>query len=163
HPLRLARRCLPVAVTLLSRLAATAPAPVFAAISPGMAAAVDDLAAAPDLAVQPSIRGATILLIAGDPRHEDLPALRRLHDQMPHPRATVWWQADPDPEFGDRGAVAAGDPGPVVVATHRALLSGERASEPDILPDEPPTGWRGVGPHGQGGEGMMGGTPYGRP
>ena len=32
-----------------------------------------------------------------------------------------------------------------------------------MLPDEEPALWRGVGPFGQGGEGMMGGVPYGRP
>jgi len=32
-----------------------------------------------------------------------------------------------------------------------------------VLPDEDPAPWRGVGPYGQGGGGMTGGTPYGRP
>src|SRR3546814_9744942 len=38
-----------------------------------------------------------------------------------------------------------------------------RPSEDDLLPDEPPAPWSGKGEHGQGGEGMMGGKPYGRP
>lgn len=152
-----------MAVTALSRLAARAPAPVFAAVAPGMARASDDLSTAPGIEFQPSIRWAEILLVAGTPRPEDLTALRRLHDQMPHPRATVWWRTEPDPAFGGRDLVATGDPEAVLVAAHRALLAEDRASEPDILPDEPPEEWRGVGPHGQGGEGMMGGTPYGRP
>src|SRR3546814_16968041 len=42
-------------------------------------------------------------------------------------------------------------------------MTGERRSEDDLLPDEPPVAWRGKGDHGQGGEGMMGGKPYGRP
>ena len=43
--------------------------------------------------------------------------------------------------------------------------SGRRrlASSPDALPDLDPAPWRGVGPFGQGGTGMTGGVPYGRP
>lgn len=148
----------------LSSLAAAAPVPVFAAVGPGMSAAVDDLSTSPILDLAASIRQAGILLVAGTPRVDDLPALRRLHDQMPHPRATVWWRAAPVAGFGDQGLIASEvNPAAALVETHRALISGERGSEPDILPDEPPNEWRGVGPHGQGGEGMMGGTPYGRP
>ena len=150
-------------MTALARLAARAPAPVFAAVGPGMASAVADLSTAPDIGLQPSIRGAAILLVAGTPRPENLPALRRLHDQMAHPRATVWWNAQPDPAFGGRDPLTTEDPEAVLASTHRALLAEERGTEPDILPDEPPNEWRGIGPHGQGGEGMMGGTPYGRP
>lgn len=151
-------------MSFLARMAATAPVPVFAAAGPGMEGAVDDLSASSAVTVEASIRTAAILLVAGTPRAEDGPALRRLHDQMPHPRATLWWRARPDDSFGDRPALVDDiDPVPAIEALHRALLSGERRSEPDILPDEPPNEWRGVGPHGQGGEGMMGGTPYGRP
>ncbi|WP_219942169.1 hypothetical protein [Iamia sp. SCSIO 61187] len=32
-----------------------------------------------------------------------------------------------------------------------------------MLPDEAPASWRGIGPYGQGGTGMTGGVPYGRP
>ena len=46
---------------------------------------------------------------------------------------------------------------------HRSVLADPASSSPDRLPDEEPNEWRGVGPFGQGGEGMMGGTPYGRP
>ena len=42
-------------------------------------------------------------------------------------------------------------------------LRGTGTGEADRLPDEPPNEWKGIGPHGQGGKGMMGGTPYGRP
>ncbi|MHB1131569.1 MAG: NADH-quinone oxidoreductase subunit D-related protein, partial [Chloroflexota bacterium] len=45
----------------------------------------------------------------------------------------------------------------------RDLLAGRRASEPPILPDLDQAPWRGVGPYGQGGTGMTGGVPYGRP
>lgn len=50
-----------------------------------------------------------------------------------------------------------------IVDLHRDVVTGARASEPPVQPDHPPAPWRGVGPHGQGGEGMMGGRPYGRP
>lgn len=151
-------------VSALARLAARGPAPVFAAIGPGARTAVEDLSLAPALAFVASPREAEILLVAGEPRDEDREALRRLHDQLPHPRATLWWGGRPDPAFGSAVAVAPGDdPAARLVETRRALLSGAWPSEPDLLPDEPPAPWRGVGPHGQGGEGMMGGKPYGRP
>jgi hypothetical protein len=51
---------------------------------------------------------------------------------------------------------------PAQGALYRDHLSGARTSEPDLLSDAPPAPWRGIGPHGQGGEGMMGGKPYGR-
>jgi hypothetical protein len=41
------------------------------------------------------------------------------------------------------------------------ILVGEHDSD-DVLPATNPVEWRGVGPNGQGGEGMMGGVPYGR-
>ncbi len=50
-----------------------------------------------------------------------------------------------------------------VVELFHALLLGSRASSPPLLPDVDPTPWRGVGPYGQGGKGMTGGVPYGRP
>jgi hypothetical protein len=51
-----------------------------------------------------------------------------------------------------------------VIIEAAARLAGDLSvSDPDRLPDEEPNEWRGVGPNGQGGEGMMGGTPYGRP
>ena len=46
---------------------------------------------------------------------------------------------------------------------HVALLRGERDPDPALLPDVEPSPWRGVGPYGQGGAGMTGGVPYGRP
>lgn len=154
-----------MAVTLASRLAVGAPVPVFAAVGPGMSDAVDDLSTWHRIGLQPTVRSAAILLVAGRPRATDAPALRRLHDQMPHPRATVWWRSVP--QWTLAGAAAAPtaeqDPVALLIETHRALIAGERESEPDLLPDEPPNQWRGVGPHGQGGEGMMGGVPYGRP
>ncbi|RKF22660.1 hypothetical protein D6851_05455 [Altericroceibacterium spongiae] len=122
------------------------------------------LAQVPAISLQHSIRHAAILLVAGPYRDADRPALRRLHDQLPHPRATVWWGAVPLAEAQDAVTIAQGDhPVARLRRLDRNLLRGERASEPDWLPDEPPNEWRGKGDHGQGGEGMMGGVPYGRP
>ncbi|PEQ11538.1 hypothetical protein B2G71_17075 [Novosphingobium sp. PC22D] len=122
------------------------------------------LARAPGISLQHSIRHAAILLVAGRYRDTDRSALCRLHDQLPQPRATAWWGAAPLTDVHDPVTIAEGDdPVPQLRRLDRDLLRGARASEPDWLPDEPPNAWRGKGDHGQGGKGMMGGVPYGRP
>jgi hypothetical protein len=45
----------------------------------------------------------------------------------------------------------------------RSLLNPKHAVNRPLLPDKPPAPWRDRGDYGQGGEGMMGGKPYGRP
>ena len=58
------------------------------------------------------------------------------------------------------------EPSEIAAACRRLrdeLLRRHRASSPDVLPDLDPAPWRGVGPFGQGGTGMTGGVPYGRP
>ena len=55
------------------------------------------------------------------------------------------------------------DPVPRIAALAGELFTGGRPSETHRLADRPPHPWRGLGDHGQGGAGMMGGTPYGRP
>ena len=114
-----------------------------------------------------SPRAANVLLVAGRVPEELMEPLARVHDAMRHPRCTVFWtpgdpQASPPPMLPAAlvvhdGVVAA------VCAAHRELLAGKRTSDPPVLPDEDPAPWRGVGPYGQGGGGMTGGTPYGRP
>lgn len=149
-------------MTRLQRWAAAAPVSVFPAVGAGAAARVDEVGLAPDVELVLSPRHASILLVAGEPRADDRDALWRVHDQLPHPRATVCWGSE---IAGLGGAVAvpdADDPRRALHALQRALVTGERSSEPDLLPDEPPNPWRGKGDFGQGGEGMMGGTPYGR-
>lgn len=153
-----------MAMSLLKRLAAAAPVPVFAAIGIDGLRAVERLSPDPHVALVASPRHAGVLLVVGDVPRDDLTALSRVHDQMPDPRATVWWGTKP--LFGHETAVqvdGAEDPAPALAALYRDLMSGARASDPDLLPNEPPTPWRGKGDFGQGGEGMMGGTPYGRP
>lgn len=150
----------------LGRIAAEAPVPVFAVAGSRMRAAVQDLRLRPGLRVADTPRGASVLLVAGDVGDEHGEALARLHDLLPHPRATVTWQADrlPDPLDGvDAAHVAGGDPLPTIQAAFADLVLGRRPSEPAVLPDVDPQPWRGVGPYGQGGTGMTGGTPYGRP
>ncbi len=50
-----------------------------------------------------------------------------------------------------------------ILALRATLLDGDSAANQAQLPDRPHIPWHGHGDHGQGGEGMMGGVPYGRP
>lgn len=147
---------------LPARLAAAAPAAVYPIAGEDGLVAIEDLSLDPGISLRSSPRDAGVLLVSGGLREDDLPALRRLHDQMPHPRATVWWRTEPHPGFPSAEAVE-GDPAAAVRRAWEGLVTGSVASEQDLLPDEPPDPWRGKGDHGQGGEGMMGGKPYGRP
>lgn len=153
-----------MAVNWLARFAAKAPVPVCAAIGADAQAAVEDLGLDPHICLVASPRHASVLLVVGETGDELRTELRRLHDQLPHPRATLWWRARPDPDFGEaivdrRDATVAMQ----IVEIYRTLLDGSRKSEADLLPDAPPVPWRGNGKNGQGGDGMMGGNPYGRP
>ena len=133
----------------LLRLARAAPAPVFAAAGPGCAAAVDRLLARPSLRRVETPRAGAILLVAGAIPDRAAEALDRLHDQLPHPRRTIHWDGAEEIE-------------PHLLDAWREILEGGD-TESDRRPDTPPNPWQGEGDHGQGGEGMMGGTPYGRP
>lgn len=153
----------------LARLAADSPVPIFVLAGQGAAGRVDGLRLDPRLRLVDSPRAASLLLVAGRlPRSWLRPALR-IHAQMPHPRVTVWWPLGYAPRSLERrfaGVVrvaAQEDVAAVLVRLQQALLRRERASEPDLLPDVDPAPWRGVGPYGQGGKGMTGGVPFGRP
>ncbi len=137
-----------MAVGWLRRLAAEAAPAVYPCVGPGMLPAVERLFLSRAVRRVESPRHAAILLVAGDIPERAREAMDRLHDQLPRPRATFHWDA-------------ATDPTEALAERWRALLAGE--GEEDRLPDEPPNPWRGEGDHGQGGKGMMGGTPYGRP
>ncbi|MCB8840267.1 hypothetical protein [Aurantimonas sp. VKM B-3413] len=163
-----------MAVNALRGFAREAPAPVFAAAGEAMRDRLDLLFTDSRLERVATPRHAAILFIAGPMRLEDREDLRRLHDQMPHPRATLLWDAEVGEALGDAERLVTGahavDPSRVVEAAidrltllWRELVEGERDSEADLLKDEPANPWEGIGPHGQGGKGMMGGTPYGRP
>lgn len=157
-----------MAVRLLTRMAAAADVPVFAALGEGVRSAVDDLFLLPGVCRVHTPRAAAVLLVAGELRPQDDHALRRVHDQLPHPRATVWWRSTPPGSLASMNAqrIEASDAQELVRvlrALQSRLLRDPGDTEPDWQPDEPPAAWRGQGEHGQGGEGMMGGVPYGRP
>ncbi len=107
----------------------------------------------------PTPRHATVLLVAGTIHDAAREALDRVHDQLPHPRAVVTWDeiAVADDVVDVVDAVAS-----EIVGRADRVTADPSTSSPSRLPDEEPNEWRGVGPFGQGGEGMMGGTPYGR-
>lgn len=153
-----------MAVAGARSLAGAGPARVYAAIGANARQPVEDLALHSLLCFEQSVRHANLLLVAGEHREEDRLDLQRLHDQMPHPRATLWWMTEQG--AGADGAIILGaraEAAALLAATGRQLLCGERASEPDLLPNLPPAPWKGLGEYGQGGKGMMGGKPYGRP
>lgn len=150
-------------MSALLRIAAGGPASVFPVIGPGRRARVEDLALAPGIELAASPRHAALLLVCGELPEDCGEALARVHDQLPHPRATVWWQSPPCGPARIPVVVQGEDPVPAIREIHRALLGGGRRSEAPWLGNTPPHAWRGRGEHGQGGEGMMGGVPYGRP
>lgn len=152
---------------LLSRFAARGPATVYPVAGRGARSAVQDLRLIGGLRLTETPRAASVLLIAGALPDESSEALARTHDALAHPRATVWWPLG----AGASGAlsqfpdltVVTNDVEIAIREVYRSLLHGERPSEAAILPDEDPAPWRGIGPFGQGGSGMTGGVPYGRP
>ena len=150
----------------LEQLAAEARVPVFAIAGNGARDAVQDLRLRSEIRIVDTPKAASILVVAGPIADVHAAALARVHDALPHPRTTVLW-APQGALASLPGAVAVvvadSDPVAVVVAAYRDLVLGRRPSEPAILPDADPAEWRGVGPYGQGGSGMTGGAPYGRP
>lgn len=154
---------------LLARAAGRAAVPVLAIAGQGARSAVQDLRLREELRLVDTPRAATVLLVAGG-----LPSIQRdaavaLHDSLAHPRSTVVWRLGLPParaadHFPSAIVVDDGDDvGAAIVAAQRDLLAGRRPSEPALLADVDPAPWRGVGPYGQGGTGMTGGVPYGRP
>lgn len=156
--------------SILAGLAARAPVPVFPLVGPGARNAVQELRLEDSIDLVASPRRANVLLLAGGVGDHLLWPALRVHDELSHPRSTVWWSLGAPTD-----RLAAACPNLIVVEggrddlvaallrSHRELLLGQRASDPPIQPDVPPVPWRGVGPYGQGGKGMTGGTPYGRP
>lgn len=152
----------------LARLAGRAPVPVFAIAGPGTRERVQDLLLDPHVEMLDSPRPANVLLLAGEIPPGLLPPAVVAHDAMSHPRCTVWWRSGVvgnrvTEEFPRATVVDDEEVVPALVRAHRALLLGDLPSEPPMLPDVDPAPWRGVGPYGQGGSGMTGGVPYGRP
>lgn len=87
-----------------------------------------------------SPRHAGELVVAGDLPETAADALRHVYDQIAPPRQVTHLPADPS-----------------------RPLPLDLPAGPPLGPSDDPVDWQGRGDHGQGGEGMMGGTPYGRP
>ncbi len=154
-----------MAVSRLGNLATRAPVPVFAVAGIGARTALLGLRAHGRVELVASPRHATVLLVGGAVTEPLVETLAHVHDQVPEPRAVVWWGGEDAASLGISGTVTVATTGHVVdvlVDVHRELLSGRRRSTPPVGPASNPVSWRGEGPHGQGGEGMMGGQPYGR-
>lgn len=139
-------------------MAVTTPVPVLVAAAADAWGPVQELRARPELRLVASPRHAAVLVEAGTHAPDHAEAVDRVHDQLAHPRATVTWRPGPAPT-ADRVEELVDE----VRRAQARLVSDPGASEPDRRADQEPHEWRGVGPFGQGGEGMMGGTPYGRP
>ena len=151
-------------------LAVRAPVPVFPLVGPGAREAVQELRLDGRIELVASPRQANVLLLAGAFGGHLLWPAARVHDELSYPRCTAWWRLG-----APAGRFAAACPNLTIVEggredlvtalirCHRELLLGQRATDPPIQPDVPPARWRGVGPYGQGGKGMTGGTPFGRP
>ncbi len=151
--------------SLLRRLAVRAPVPVYAVAGLGGRATVQDLRLSGRISMVDTPRAANVLLVAGSVGAGHAEALARVHDALPHPRATILWNTD---AAGLRIAGAldlssASDLAEGIQQAFTTLVTGSRRSEGPLLPDAEPVEWRGLGPYGQGGSGMTGGTPYGRP
>jgi hypothetical protein len=154
--------------TALARLAVGAPARCFAIVGAGADEIAPWLRLDAELVVVDSPRDADVLLVIGRLDDDMLRAAAAVHDAVPPPRGVVAWSQGGATSAGwpFEDAVNVDDPAQIPAACRRLrdeLLAGHRASSLDILPDVDPAPWRGVGPFGQGGAGMTGGVPYGRP
>ncbi len=150
---------------LLGRLAAGVEVPIFPVVGGGARSQVQDLRLRPELMLVDSPRHAAVMIVAGAFPPGEVEGLLQVHDQLARPRRTIRWGAEPVPGLDD-ALVVTGDEDRVVAAAVDAfveLMAGSGPGEPPLLPDVDPVEWRGVGPYGQGGMGMTGGTPYGRP
>jgi hypothetical protein len=113
-------------------------------------------------------RAANILVIVGELDAGLVAPAHVAHDALASPRATVWWRlVAPTPlartGFPDALVVNDPDPIPALREVHERLVTGRREGEAAMLPNVEPAPWRDIGPYGQGGKGMTGGVPYGRP
>jgi hypothetical protein len=154
--------------SILGRLAAKSTPSVFVAAGMGAAEVVAQLEASGEIHRVASPAAATVLLVVGGIPPALESSVAAVHDGMPHPRGTVHLPLGFDHRSLPTSphALVAGSAEDAVVVIRdvfAVLMSGRRASDPAILGDVDPNPWRGVGPYGQGGSGMTGGTPYGRP
>lgn len=155
---------------LLTRLAAGAPVPVLPVAGLGMRDALRELRIRPELRPVDVPAAASVLVAAGTLPEEFGDPLALLHDGMPHPRGVVWWNPGNSAgrllrRFADATVVdgSADELVSAVVRVRRDLYSGHRPSSDPVVAETGRAPWEGVGPYGQGGSGMTGGAPYGRP
>ncbi|MEC9483239.1 MAG: hypothetical protein UMU75_07935 [Halomonas sp.] len=148
----------------LRKLASRTRVPVFPVLGKQGDRALRYLALSPEIELVDSPRHASVLLIAGEVPADRFEPLRRVHDQLPYPFTILWFRSKPWPHLENVPRVEKLDELPsALISAHRELMAGQRDSAPRILADKPPNPWEGEGDFGQGGEGMMGGVPYGRP
>lgn len=150
--------------TWWDRLAAAAPVPVHVVRGLGGSPDLARLRAHPHLRVVASPRHATVLVVVGSVPHAHLDALAAVHDQVPAPRAVAALGLEGDLAdlgLGDVHHLPVADPVGALRDLQADVLAG-RVDHAAAGRATHPVDWQGVGPHGQGGEGMMGGTPYGR-
>jgi hypothetical protein len=111
-------------------------------------------------------RDADLLVLAGEIPRDWGDGLRALFETLALPRLALWlpppWSC-PEPAGVPLGASLSSAGEADWDAIRAFLVSPSNPAGRALLPDRPPHPWRGRGDHGQGGEGMMGGTPYGRP
>jgi hypothetical protein len=152
-----------------ARLAADAPVRVFTILGADPPRDPELLRLQYDVIVLDSPRSATILLIVGSVPAALRDAVQHVHDEMAQPRTTVWWASDPDdPNAACRAPYKLSSPDMTLLVdtlkrAQHDLITGLRPSQTDELPGTSRAQWRGVGPYRQGGSGMTGGAPYGRP
>ena len=105
-----------------------------------------------------------LLVLAGEIPEAWSKPLAALFETLALPRLAVWLQpAHARSQPRGLPLIELDPVRPDMAGITDRLLDLEAPNNRPVLADEPPTPWRGKGDHGQGGEGMMGGTPYGRP
>ena len=155
-----------MALSIARRAARTAVVPVYVVAGSGSRAAAQGLRLDGRIRVVESPRHAMVLVIVGSIDADLRESLERLHDALPQPRATLWWNHAEGTAPPIRALAVPGGAHEIVaacVARGHDLITGTASSEVALLPDVARHAWRGVGPYKQGGTGMTGGTPYGRP
>jgi hypothetical protein len=153
---------------LLRNIARHADARIFCVAGSGFRDEARLLRLAEGIHLTTSPRSANILLIVGGLDAGLIAPALVAHDALAAPRATVWWRLDAQPgilptNFPDAVIVDDGNLVRALRRVHEELVTGQRRSDPALLPDVEPARWRGIGPYGQGGKAMTGGVPYGRP
>lgn len=154
-----------MAVNWLRKLANQSPVPVFPIVGRAGEAALEALYLSPKVTVAQSPKHARALVVLGAIDENDPEAFRRVHDQVPAPRITAWFSTTKMPPELSASAIvvaASEDLGQRIQRAVQALDAGDQSGDVNLCPDQPPAPWKGVG-DGHGGEGMMGGKPYGRP